>query len=39
MDYDVYDYDEYYWDSIPRDDLYDTAEEIDLKDWDDECRT
>ena len=33
------DYDEYYWDSIPRDDLYDTAEEIDLKDWDDECRT
>lgn len=34
MDYDVYEYDEYYWDSIPYDDVYDTAEEIGLKDWD-----
>lgn len=32
-EYDVYQYDEYYWDSIPYDDVYDTAEEIGLKDW------
>ena len=33
-EYDVYQYDEMYWDSIPYDDIYDTAEELDLKDWD-----
>ena len=33
-EYDVYQYDEYYWDSISYDDIYDTAEELDLKDWD-----
>ena len=35
MDYDVYEYDEWYWDSIPVDDIYDTAEEINLKGYDD----
>ena len=36
MDYDVYEYDEWYWDSIPVDDIYDTAEEVDLMDWDEQ---
>ena len=33
-DYDIYQYDEWYWDSIPNSDIYDTAEELDLKNWD-----
>lgn len=33
-DYDVYQYDEWYWDSIPYDDIYDTAEELELRNWD-----
>ena len=36
MDYDVYEYDEWYWDSIPVDEIYDTAEELDLMDWDEQ---
>ena len=38
-DYDVYEYDEWYWDSIPNEELdliYDTAEELGLKDWDEQ---
>ena len=35
-DYDVYEYDEWYWDSIPMQDVYDTAEELGLQDWDEQ---
>ena len=35
-DYSVYEYDEWYWDSIPVDEIYDTAEELDLMDWDEQ---
>ena len=34
MEYDVYEYDEWYWDSIPSDDIYDIADELNLKNYD-----